>query len=196
LSAFKPFFQAWYESYSGVADLYTYFYEKGLKILRRGGFSSYIVTNKWLRSGYGEPLRKFFAANSQFVEIVDFGHAPIFADADTFPCIVVVRKPSTLNETPEPSQPIDKTVRICPVPREVLSGIDLDGYVESEGYDVPWSRFSEAPWSLERPDVGALMERIQQVGVPLKDFLGAHPLYGIKTGLNEAFLIGSAEKID
>jgi len=196
LSEFKPFFQAVYESYSGVADLYTYFYEKGLKVLRRGGFSSYIVTNKWLRAGYGEALRRFFAANSQFEEIVDFGHAPIFADADTFPCIVVVRKPltphaSTLSEIP-PST--DKTVRICPVPREALAGIDLDGYVESEGYDVPWSRFSKAPWSLDRPDVGALMEKIQEVGILLSEYIGSVPRYGIKTGFNKAFLFDEATK--
>lgn len=194
LSEFKPFFQATYESYSGVADLYTYFYEKGLKILRRGGLSSYIVTNKWLRAGYGEPLRKFFAANSQFVEIVDFGHAPIFADADTFPCIVVVQKPLTPNNIPDPSPPTNQTVRICPVPREVLTGIDLDGYVESEGYDVPWSRFGKAPWSLERPEVGALMEKIQGVGVPLMDIISRNPILCLKTGLNTAFLINQKKR--
>jgi hypothetical protein len=205
LSEFKPFFQAVYESYSGVADLYTYFYEKGLKILCRGGYSSYIVTNKWLRAGYGEPLRKFFSINSKFVEIIDFGHAPIFADADTFPCIVVVQKPLTPNDIPvgaqcltplpDPSPPTDQTVRICPVPREVLTGIDLDGYVKSEGYDVPWSRFSESPWSLERPDIGALMEKIQRTGVSLKDFVDSSPLCGIKTGCNKAFLIDGSTRL-
>ena len=55
---------------------------------------SYIVTNKWLRSGYGEPLRNFFANQGVFEQIIDFGHAPIFQDADTFPCILSVRKPS------------------------------------------------------------------------------------------------------
>ena len=71
----------------------------------------------------------------------------------------------------------------------MLSGIDLDGYVGSEGYDVPWSRFSKSPWSLERLDVGALMEKIQQAGRTLKDFADIQPFYGIKTGLNEAFVI-------
>ncbi|MBW4639315.1 MAG: N-6 DNA methylase [Gloeocapsa sp. UFS-A4-WI-NPMV-4B04] len=34
LSPIKPYLQTHYESYDGVADLYTYFYEKGLKILK------------------------------------------------------------------------------------------------------------------------------------------------------------------
>jgi len=85
-------------------------------------------------------------------------------------------------------------VRICPVPREVLSGIDLDGYVESAGYDVPWSRFGEAPWSLERPDVGALMEKIEKAGILLRDFTGVKPYWGVLTGLNEVFLIDESKK--
>jgi hypothetical protein len=38
------------------------------------------------------------------------------------------------------------------------------------------------------------MQKIKQVGVPLKDFAGVKPLYGIKTGFNEAFLIDEATK--
>ena len=93
LSPIKPYLQQHYESYDGVADLYTYFYEKGLKILKPDGMLSYIVTNKWFKAGYGEPLRRFFAKNSVFEQILDFGHAPIFEDADTFPCIVLIRNP-------------------------------------------------------------------------------------------------------
>jgi Eco57I restriction-modification methylase/TaqI-like C-terminal specificity domain len=194
IAEFKPFFKISYESYHGVADLYTYFYEKGLKVLRRGGLSSYIVTNKWLRAGYGEPLRRFFATNSQFSEIVDFGHAPIFADADTFPCIVVVRKPLTPNDTPKPLLPIDQTVRVCPVPREALSGIDLDSYVETEGYDTSWLDFTSAAWSLERPEIRALVAKIHNIGIPLNKFSNTKPFWGIITGFNDAFLIDEETK--
>ena len=86
LSPIKPYLLQHYATYDGVADLYTYFYEKGMKVLRTDGLLSYIVTNKWLRAGYGEPLRRFFAEHGILEEIVDFGHAPIFEDADTFPC--------------------------------------------------------------------------------------------------------------
>ncbi|TAD80621.1 MAG: class I SAM-dependent DNA methyltransferase, partial [Oscillatoriales cyanobacterium] len=92
LSPFKPYLQSHYACYDGVADLYVYFYERGVTLLKPGGVLSYIVTNKWLRSGYGEPLRKFFAEQTIFEQIIDFGHAPIFRDADTFPCIIVLRK--------------------------------------------------------------------------------------------------------
>jgi hypothetical protein len=188
LSPIKPYLQQHYEAYDGVADLYTYFYEKGLKLLSPGGVLSYIVTNKWLRSGYGEGLRRFFSLNSVVEQIVDFGHAPIFQDADTFPCIISARKP--LIQPVQPVKPMASSpVLICPVPREKLSSINLPQYVQQEGYEVPWSRFESDAWSLESPAVDELMQKIKSVGTPLKDFIGMKPLYGIKTGFNEAFLI-------
>jgi len=193
LSPIKPYLQQHYESYDGVADLYTYFYEKGLKILKPGGALSYIVTNKWLRSGYGEPLRQFFSLNSVVEQLIDFGHAPIFEDADTFPCIIAARKPSVQpvqNIKPMASSP----VLICPVPREKLAQINLQQYVQQEGYSVPWSRFTENAWSLEPPAVDQLMQKIKCVGIPLKELTGIKPYRGILTGFNEAFLIDDATK--
>jgi len=201
LSPIKPYLQANYESYNGVADLYTYFYEIGLKILKPGGLLSYIVTNKWLRSGYGEPLRKFFASQGLLEQIIDFGHAPIFEDADTFPCIVAVRKPNlspciseTESEIEQGKSEPNSSVIVCPVPREDLANINLIQYVQEHGYKISRSRFSADAWSLETPAVDELMQKIKQVGVPLKDFAGVKPLYGIKTGFNEAFLIDEATK--
>jgi very-short-patch-repair endonuclease len=66
---------------------------------------SYIVTNKWMRAGYGEPLRAFFAKESAIEQIIDFGHAPIFEDADVFPCIIVLEKPRVGSLTPQPPLP-------------------------------------------------------------------------------------------
>ena len=201
LSPIKPYLQANYESYNGVADLYTYFYELGLKILKPGGVLSYIVTNKWLRSGYGEPLRKFFVSQGLLEQIIDFGHAPIFEDADTFPCIVAVRKPNasvciseTESEIEQGKSELNSPVIVCPVPREELANINLTQYVQQHGYQISRDRFTANAWSLEPPAVDDLMQKIQRVAVPLKDFAGVNPYRGILTGLNEAFLIDEATK--
>ena len=194
LSPFKGYLQAHYQTYDGVADLYVYFYEKGLEVLKPGGVLSYIVTNKWFKAGYGEPLRRFFAENSVMEQILDFGHAPIFEDADVFPCIITARKPGSAGKGSKVRGGDGLQVRVCPVPREKLAGLNLAQYVQEEGYDVPWDGFSGAAWSLEPPAVHELMQKIRDRGVPLKDFVGSKPYYGIKTGLNEAFLIDDATR--
>ena len=62
-------------------------------------------------------------------------------------------------------------------------------------YSVPWSRYGAKPWSLEPPEVDALMEKMRQNGVPLSKFAGIKPKYGIKTGLNDAFLIDTPTRM-
>ncbi|MFN6032696.1 MAG: Eco57I restriction-modification methylase domain-containing protein, partial [Dolichospermum sp.] len=191
LSPFKPYLQENYQTYDGVADIYIYFYEKGLNLLKPGGIISYIVTNKWLRSGYGESLRRFFCQSSVFEQIIDFGDAPIFADADTFPCIIAARKSEVSNTDNE-----NKSVLVCAVPREELKNINLIQYVQNpeNSFTIPWSRFSAHAWSLEPPAVDDLMRKIQRVGVPLKEFAGVKPYRGIMTGFNEAFFIDDTTK--
>jgi len=190
LGDLKPYLAAVYpETYHGVADLYVYFYQQGLRQLRRGGRMSYIVTNKWLRAGYGEPLRGFFAAEGALEEIVDFGHAPIFPDADVFPCIVVLEKPKPAEGDG------DREVRVVEFPREALKeNTDLAAYVAAHAHRVPKERFGSAAWSLETSAVDDLMAKIRENGVPLAEYAGVKPLYGIKTGLNEAFLIDTPTK--
>lgn len=190
VGAAKPYLAAEYaQVHDGGADLYVYFYPKGLELLRRGGRLSYIVNNKWLRAGYGERLRGHVARAARVERVVDFGHAPVFPDADVFPCIVLLRKPG--EDEPE-AEGADALV--CAVPRDALGTVELGGYVAARGYRVPVDRFAEAPWSLEPPAVQRLMEKIRAAGAPLREYAGASPLYGIKTGLNEAFLVDAATR--
>ena len=188
----KSYLQQNYEAYHGMADLYVYFYEKGLKILKPSGILSYIVTNKWFKAGYGEPLRQFFAQNSVFEQILDFGHAPIFEDADTFPCIVLVRTPTTQPEPEFIKQSPESPVQICSIPREQIETINLSQY----SYEVPWSRFNIDAWSLEPSAVDELMQKIKSVAIPLKNYLDIKPYRGILTGFNEAFIVADSTRND
>jgi Eco57I restriction-modification methylase/Putative RNA methylase family UPF0020 len=75
LSPFKPWLEAHYQVFHGMADLYVYFYELGVRLLKPGGLLCFIVTNKWMKAGYGEPLRRFVSEKVWVRSVVDFGHA-------------------------------------------------------------------------------------------------------------------------
>lgn len=185
IQPYKPYFAAHYEVYQGSADLYVYFYNRGLKLLREGGLLGYITANKWFKAGYGEPLRAYLSTSAAVQEIVDFGHAPIFRDADTFPAIALFRK--------QPAAP-DAAATVTQFPREMLQRVDIKDYKKGHGYAVPVSRFGSTEWSLESPDVEVLMDKIRRTGTPLREFCPEGFYRGILTGLNEAFLIDTATK--
>ena len=88
----KPALKAHFpEVYQGTADLYVYFYAKGLRLLRANGVLVYISSNKFMRAGYGERLRGHLGQKATLQTVIDFGDLPVF-DATTYPCILVLTK--------------------------------------------------------------------------------------------------------
>lgn len=182
----KRALRADYEAFDGMADLYVYFYEQGLHLLRPGGCMSYVVTNKWLKAGYAEGLRDLFATKGQVEFVADFGHAKhFFPDADVFPSVIVVRKPA-------PGETVPFDTQVCVIPRDAVPEKGLSAAVAEATYPLPRAHFTKESWILEPPDVVAFLDKIKKKGIPLADYAGKRPLNGIKTGLNEAFLIDSA----
>ena len=70
----------------------------------------------------------------------------------------------------------------------------LAAFTAEQAYSVPRIRFGSYPWSLERPEVQRLIDRITGAGVPLRDYLGASPAAGARTGLNDAFVVDDATR--
>jgi SAM-dependent methyltransferase len=187
LTPYKPWLEAHYDAFHGMADIYVYFYELGVRLLKPGGLLSFIVTNKWMKAGYGEPLRRFFSEKAWVRSVVDFGHAKqIFVEADVFPSIIVVEKPT------EASKP--KTARLCTIPREQLRIDDLSVQIEKEGAELDLAQLTGEGWQLEPVEVVQLLKKIQGAGKPLTALGGVKAYRGILTGLNEAFLIDDACK--
>lgn len=178
----KPALKTAYpKTYSGTADLYVYFYEQGLRLLRPGGRLSYVVTNKWLKAGYAEKLRDHFSKNAWLDFVADFGHAKhFFPDADVFPSVVVLRQP----DDAEPP----KQAAICAIPRDEVPQKRLKEAVQEATYFAPRDLFVETPWTLEPKPVLELLTKLHKAGTPLVDIAGP-PNLGIKTGFNQAFLI-------
>ncbi|MEO6195504.1 MAG: N-6 DNA methylase [Thermoanaerobaculia bacterium] len=186
LSSLKPYLERRFKAYHGMADLYVYFFERGLGLLKPGGRLSFVVTNKWLRAGYAEPLRRLLSSESWLETLVDLGHAKkIFEDADVFPSIVVLAKPQ-----PDVAAPIPRAAVIS---RDDIRLDDLDQQVMDAEFDLS-EALGSAPWTPEPEAVQALMTKIRTQGIPLVEYAGVKPYYGIKTGLNEAFLVDTATR--
>jgi SAM-dependent methyltransferase len=183
----KPYFENRFRAYHGMADLYVYFFERGIDLLKPGGRLSFVVTNKWLKAGYAEPLRRLLTEEAWLENLVDLGHAKeIFEDADVFPSIVVLAKPH-----PEKDIPM---ARAAVISRDDVRPDDLDRQVEEYGFEFPRMQLGSKPWTPEPSAVEALMVKIRAQGIPLAEYAGVKAYYGIKTGLNEAFLMDTATR--
>ncbi len=180
LGDWKSYFQEHYRTYHGVADLYVYFIEKGISLLRDNGYFGIIVANKWIRSNYGKPLRQWLK-QQHITEITDFGDLPVFQPATTYPCILGIQK----------SKP-QTTFQVTQV--KTLEFADLKTYTAENSYAVQQTPLDDAGWTLIGKNTQALLDKLHQMGVPLSEYINGKIYRGVLTGLNEAFVIDAATR--
>ncbi|MEW6068362.1 MAG: TaqI-like C-terminal specificity domain-containing protein [Nitrospirota bacterium] len=192
--------------YCGTADIYTYFYKKGIDLLKAAGHLCFIAPNKFMRAGYGKNTRKMLATQVTPKVVIDFCDLPIF-DATTYPSIVLVEKTANL-----PSPPFTKVGNRSNPPLEKGDGGGfsnnffaatftsanqlerLQETLSNIGFTMPVSSLREEVWNLERPEVLALMEKLRKAGKPLGEYVQGRFYRGIVTGMNEAFVIDNNER--
>jgi type I restriction-modification system DNA methylase subunit len=177
----KPYLEANYETYQGTADLFVYFFEKELKLLKKDGFFGMIVSNKWLRAGYGKNLRKFLTGY-WIEEFIDFGDLRVFTDATIYPCIIIMKKIKKLNPK----------IRICKM--ETLEFGSLEEYIRNNSYFINQSELSEKEWNIQKRESNELLKKIRNSGLSIEEYAGVKIYRGILTGLNEAFIIDEKKR--
>lgn len=177
---FKAYAKENFETYAGTADLYIYFIEQAHKLLKPGGYFGMIVSNKWMRSNYGKALRDFLKRESRLVEIVDFGELPVFANAATFPAIIITRKEKSDKQS----------FLYAPIKR--LDFDTLPDEVNRVGVSLDERALQSENWTLSGGGEQTVLEKMRQVGTPLGEYVNGQIYYGVKTGYNEAFVITRA----
>ena len=174
----KPRYKPHYpHSYSGTADLYVYFYERSFQLLNPGGALSFITSNKWFRAKYGADLRQYMATHTELRQIIDFGDEAVF-DALAYPTIVIATKRTTPVSAHEATN--DVWVLNWDSGNALHRVIDFPDVFTAERFAVPQNELKREGWQFER---------LRKAGQPLGDYCQGRFYYGIKTGLNEAFVI-------
>ncbi len=166
-----------YKVFNSMGDIYTLFYEKGIELLKENGHLCFITSNKWMRAGYGELLREFFSRHNPKV-LVDLGPG-IFESATVDTNILLIQKKDNENE-------LMATVLQKEYKENILGAVSEKGVI--------LDKLSKDVWFIGSSAEQRLKEKIERMGKPLKEW-DVKIFYGIKTGLNEAFII-TTEKRD
>jgi predicted type IV restriction endonuclease len=176
---YKKYFQKAYKVYDGMADLYSYFFEKGIGLLNKQGLFGIIVANKWMRANYGEPLRRWLK-NESIEQIVDFGDLPVFQGATTYPCIFIAGKSEKEN------------IEVTNIKH--LEFNSLSEYVKENKVEIKKDSLKEEGWNLSPESVQELLKKIQSAGVSLGEYVNGKIYRGLVTGFNDAFIINETTK--
>ncbi|MHA1309667.1 MAG: Eco57I restriction-modification methylase domain-containing protein [Candidatus Helarchaeota archaeon] len=156
-----------YKTYSGTADLFVYFLERSIQILKSGGYLGFIVSNKFIKTNYGVKIRKFILDHCKIKEYIDEFDYKIFKNVSIDTCILILLKNKNNLEN------------------QIL--------VNNKFY-INQSTLNEKNWVFIDELTLKIKKAIERNSILLKNYVG-EPLSGIKTGLNEVLVVNH-EKIN
>ena len=170
-----------YSSFARTGDIYSLFYERGWQLLKQNGHLCYITSNKWMRAGYGEKIREFFANKTNPMLLIDFAGMKVFDSATVDTNILLFSKSNNEHET------------ICAVTNKQNkdSVKNLSDFVQQQNSICGFSNSDS--WIILSPIEQSIKRKIEAVGTPLKDW-DIQINYGIKTGFNDAFIISTEKR--
>jgi len=174
------FENAGYETFTKVSDIYCIFYEKGVQLLANNGILTFITSNSWMRTQYGEALRKFFVKKTNPILLINIEDSQVFEEATVESNILIVQKGSW-----------KKRMLACSLKADFSLSASLEYYFQN--HVVLVDDLQESGWIIGNEVRRQLKAKIEMGSKTIKDL--NYPIYyGIKTGFNEAFFITDEQK--
>lgn len=170
-----------FETFASTGDIYCLFYERGHQLLKDGAHLCYITSNKWMRAGYGEKTRKFFATKTNPMLLIDFGGVKVFKSATVDTNILLFAKETNSHVT-----------KCAVVNKQVKESINnLSVFVEQNRTECDFA--GAHSWVILSPIEQSIKNKIEAIGKPLKDW-DINIYRGVLTGFNEAFIISTDKR--
>jgi len=182
----KPYLEKNYKCYNSIADLYTYFIEKGINLMNENGLFSFILPNKFLKATYGKNIRKVMKEDANLELLLDFDDYPVFTDATTYPIIYVLNKNPNYNA---------KTFYYSEINKRDNT-IDPINSLELKKHKVPFKSLTSDMWNFIDLSSFEILDKLKSNSKSLSKITNKKIFRGITTGKNEAFIIDEKKRIE
>jgi len=181
----SPLQQEWkrkFSTYASRGDVYAFFYEQALNLLKPSGTLTFITSNKFQRAGYGKNLRNLLS-KQKIHTIIDFCELPVFAAA-TDPLIIVLNK-----QDREPAQTFSALVVKT---TQEMHRLQLS--LSNKAVSLRHDQLGAQNWSLDGLDGHQLVSKLRMIGLPLEKIIKSNIYRSILTGLNDAYVITKSKR--
>ena len=161
-----------FQTYERKADLYVCFMEMALRLVKQKGFTSFIVSDGWLRLDSFEKIRQFILQNASVLNIVDFTK-DIFDSATVKTCIFIFKEGT--------------------IEKNIVQTAVIDDYLDLN--NIAYHSICQEAFNNTYKNVFDLSIEESSTVLKNKMKLGSQPLgalfslaFGLKTGDDERFL--------
>jgi len=173
--------EAGFETFARTGDIYCLFYEKGIDLLKKNeGVLSYITSNTWMRTKFGESLRNYFTTKCNPEILLNFEDTQIFPSATVEVNILIAKRENW-----------NKKLEAVAVKGDYKVGTSINDYLSKNG--ILLNDLSKESWVILSKSDYEIKNKIAETGTQLKDWKIEFNR-GFLTGLNDAFFISEEQK--
>ncbi|RLD57743.1 MAG: hypothetical protein DRJ01_13510 [Bacteroidetes bacterium] len=170
-----------YTLYNPSGDLFSYFYEKSFILLKNNSGLFGFISNTFDKTSAGISLREYLQNEISILKYIDFTEVQIFEGATTYPIIITARKQKNNNCN-------FQYIKIPKISQSPV--IDIDFY---QSVNVEQNSLEKTNWGFNSKDAVRLISNLKN-NKTVRELYGKC-YYGVKTALNEAFIIPKSHNI-
>ena len=164
------YFKANYDTALMRIDISLCFIERSNSLIKNGGITSFITSNQFLTTEYGQAMRNYLLSKYYLTECLDFGDLPIFEDALTYVSIFSFSKVK------------HDSFNYCRITdMEIAKNGDYQGWKK-----IDLSDLDEKSWNLQNYAKRTIYKKVEY-DTKLIENIG-NAWYGIVTGADNVFI--------
>jgi type I restriction-modification system DNA methylase subunit len=175
LGEYLNHFKQYYSVFNSASDLFAYFYELGSNLINKKGVMGYI-SNTFDKTTAGKILREYLTSQITFEKYIDFTEVQVFEGATTYPVIITLNKQKPTDTSKFSYIKIQKIIQ--------SSVIDIEFH---NSVNVEQDTLESNSWAFLPVEKVKVFQKIRQFPTLREQFGKCY--YGVKTALNEAFLV-------
>lgn len=172
--------QAGYNTFTRTGDIYCLFYEQGNNLLKQSGTLCYISSNTWMRTKFGELLRKYFLQKTNPIKLLNFEDTKIFQTATVEVDVILTKK-----------EIYKGSLNAVAVKTDYSIGSSITDY-----FNKNFITLNDLPtdgWIILNKQDYDIKKQIEKIGKQLKDWK-VEMNFALKSGYNDAFIIDETIK--
>lgn len=172
------YYSGHYHVFNPDGDLFSYFYEQGMNLLKATGLFGFI-SNTFDKTTAGKALRNYIQNSTSIESYTDFTEVQIFEGATTYPVILILSK-DNISDNAFPYIKIPKemqgnvAISLAPVKQVEQRTLDCDS------------------WSFQGAEMAKIIKKISAFRTVREQYGKCY--YGVKTALNDAFFVDEETK--
>jgi len=188
----KDYYNKNYQTPQANYDIYLLFIERGTKWVKENGELSYICSNQFMLTNYGQKLRKYLLTNFSITQIIDFRDSGVFKDATNYPCIFVAKR---VDNTKKTSKNLIKCIRVRKPIENILE--DVSRHVANEKYscayydvfEYPQTILDESIWILSPKSEKGILNKIHKATEVCLGDVAKNIFVGTQTSKDEVYYV-------